>query len=70
MLSNISYPVLIVAAVVMAIMPSPEHSHLVEKVGMLARGELKRPIDIFDLFLHSAPIILIVIKLVTERLGK
>jgi hypothetical protein len=29
--------------------------HLFEKVGMLARGELRRPIDWFDLFFHLAP---------------
>ena len=29
--------------------------HLVEKVGMLARGELRKPIDWFDLFFHLVP---------------
>jgi hypothetical protein len=29
--------------------------HVVEKLGMLARGELRRPIDVFDLVLHGAP---------------
>lgn len=29
--------------------------HLVEKIQMLARGKLVRPIDWFDLFLHAAP---------------
>jgi hypothetical protein len=29
--------------------------HVVEKLGMLARGELHRPIDVFDLVLHGAP---------------
>lgn len=29
--------------------------HVVEKIGMLARGELSRPIDVFDLLLHGSP---------------
>jgi len=29
--------------------------HVVEKLGMLARGDLRRPIDVFDLVLHGAP---------------
>lgn len=40
---------------------SPE-PHLVEKIRMLIQGTLKRPIDIFDLFFHSAPLVLLVVK--------
>ena len=29
--------------------------HVLEKIGMLVRGELVRPIDWFDLVLHAAP---------------
>ena len=29
--------------------------HVLEKLGMLARGQLVRPIDRFDLLLHGAP---------------
>lgn len=29
--------------------------HVVEKLGMLSRGELVRPIDWFDLALHGSP---------------
>ena len=36
--------------------------HIVEKLAMLARGELSRPIDWFDLVLHGAPWALLLIK--------
>ncbi len=36
--------------------------HLVEKLRMLARGTLVRPIDWFDLALHAFPWILLVAK--------
>jgi hypothetical protein len=38
--------------------------HVVEKLGMLARGALSRPIDIFDLLLHGSPWALLVARAV------
>ncbi|MFP4600498.1 MAG: RND transporter [Persicimonas sp.] len=40
--------------------------HIVEKIGMLANGELTRPIDIFDLFFHGAPWLLLLAKAAVE----
>jgi membrane protein required for beta-lactamase induction len=39
------------------------HAHLWEKLQMLFAGALTRPIDIFDLFLHGAPVVLLGWKL-------
>ena len=36
--------------------------HLFEKLSMLARGELKKMIDWFDLVLHAVPWLLLVAK--------
>jgi hypothetical protein len=36
--------------------------HLFEKLGLLARGQLRRPLDWFDLFLHAAPWLLALAK--------
>ncbi len=41
---------------------SPE-PHLVEKLRMLSQGALVKPIDMFDLLLHSAPIVLLALRL-------
>jgi hypothetical protein len=30
---------------------------------MLANGQLTRPIDVFDLFLHGTPVVLLALKL-------
>lgn len=49
-------------AVLMALAPFGETPHLVEKLGMLAAGTLGRPIDVFDLLLHSFPILLLAAK--------
>jgi hypothetical protein len=36
--------------------------HLFEKLGLLARGQLRRPLDWFDLLLHAAPWLLALAK--------
>lgn len=36
--------------------------HVIEKLRMLFRGELVRPIDWFDLVLHGAPWVLLIVK--------
>jgi hypothetical protein len=43
--------------------------HIVEKLQMLSRGELTRPIDIFDLLFHSVPWLLAVAKAVVVGLS-
>ena len=42
------------------VVPEP---HLIEKLRWLVRGELTRPLDIFDLLLHSVPMLLLVWRL-------
>ena len=43
-----------------------EPPHLYSKLLMLVQGELVRPIDIFDLFLHGTPVTLLAIRLVRQ----
>ncbi len=67
---RIPYSVLIVLALLMALQPIGQQPHLVEKLGMLASGTLRRPIDIFDLFLHGTPLVLLVWKVVGDLKAK
>ena len=59
-----SWPVLIVLCLTLGLAPFFPEPHLVEKLRMLASGELRRPLDIFDLALHAAPWVMLSIKLV------
>ena len=43
--------------------PARFYTHLVEKLRLLSQGALRRPLDIFDLLLHSAPLLLLVVRL-------
>ncbi len=54
---------LTVLALWMAVAPITPEPHLIEKIGMLWQGSLVRPIDIFDLFLHATPLVLLGLRL-------
>jgi hypothetical protein len=62
-LDRISYSVLVPFAVFLTFAPFVPEPHLWEKLKMLGAGTLVKPIDIFDLFLHAAPLLLLVLKL-------
>jgi len=55
---------LVLAAAFIALLPFRPQPHLWEKLGMLVEGQLIRIVDIFDLFWHSALIILVLVKVI------
>ena len=61
-LDRIPWYLLILIAVWMAIAPISPEPHLVEKLRMLSQGTLTRPIDMFDLLWHTAPMVLLALK--------
>ena len=61
-LNNIPFIVLIPLAVFLALAPLSPEPHLWEKLKMLAAGNLVKPIDIFDLFMHGVPVVLLLLK--------
>jgi len=69
LLDKIPYSVLIILTVMMLLAPLKPMPHVVEKIIMLKNGMLHRPIDIFDLFFHLAPLILLIIKIVKAQKG-
>jgi len=62
-----SMTMLVFAAVLLGLAPFTPEPHLFEKVRMLMHGELVRPIDIFDLFWHSWPLLWIALRLATPN---
>jgi len=57
----------VLIALTLGLAPFVPEPHVWEKLKMLMDGSLAKPIDIFDLFLHGTPWILLILKLV--RLG-
>jgi len=66
-LDKIPLTTLVVIALLLGLAPFAPEPHLWQKLKMLAAGELSKPIDIFDLFLHGAPAVLLVLKLLRMR---
>ena len=66
-LDSIPLPLLIALAVWMGVAPITPEPHLMEKLRMLGNGTLTRPLDIFDLCLHAAPLILLAMRLWRRR---
>ena len=60
-LDAIPYPALAIVALVMGLAPFTP-PHLLEKFQMLLAGQLQRPVDIFDLLFHLAPLIILLVK--------
>lgn len=65
-LDKISLPVLLMIALLLGLAPFQPEPHVWEKLKMLAAGTLTRPIDIFDLFLHGTPWVLLGLKIIRQ----
>ena len=63
-LDRIPLWILVVVTLTFGLAPFVPEPHVWEKLGMLADGTLRRPIDIFDLLYHGAPWVLLALKLV------
>jgi hypothetical protein len=64
-LDRIPLSLLVPVAMVMALAPFVPEPHLWEKLTMLASGTLVKPVDILDLFIHGAPLVLLGLKLLS-----
>jgi len=52
-----------ISAVFMILAPFSPMPHVLEKLIMLKKGTLTKPIDIFDLFFHLVPTIILLLKI-------
>ena len=64
LLDGLPLGLLLLASLTLGLAPFTPEPHVWEKLQMLAAGTLSRPIDIFDLALHGAPWVLLILKLV------
>ena len=69
-LDKIPTSLLLVAAVFLGLAPFVPEPHALEKIRMLLAGELTRAIDVFDLFFHLLPLLLLILQLGTKGLNK
>jgi hypothetical protein len=64
-LDSIPYVFIVPLAIFLALAPFSPEPHLWEKLKMLFAGTLVRPIDIFDLFLHGTPLLVLILKVLS-----
>lgn len=62
-LARIPFHYAVIFALSLGLAPFVPEPHVVEKLRMLADGTLSRPLDIFDLFLHGAPWVVLLAKI-------
>jgi len=69
-IDNIPLPLLAVVGIFLLFAPFQPEPHLVQKLRMLSSGELSKAMDIFDLFWHSVPFSLLLIRLYRQYIKK
>ncbi|MCB9555316.1 MAG: RND transporter [Deltaproteobacteria bacterium] len=62
-MSSVPWWAIAIACITLGLAPFAPEPHVWEKLRMLASGQLRRGIDIFDLFFHGAPWLLALAKL-------
>lgn len=69
-IDKIPTSVLVIMALTLGLAPFSPQPHLWEKLNMLFAGTLNQPVDIFDLFLHGTPVLLLSLKLYRKAVLK
>ncbi|MAI89205.1 hypothetical protein [Ponticaulis sp.] len=70
LLDQIPFVFVILACLTLGLAPFLPEPHLWEKLKMLSAGTLTKPIDIFDLFWHAWPWLLLLAKLIRMALTR
>lgn len=61
-IDKISITTLLILALLLGLAPFVPEPHVWEKLKMLVNGDLQKPLDIFDLFMHGTPWLLLFVK--------
>ena len=65
-LDKMSWITVVAVALLLGLAPFTPEPHIVEKLRMLFQGTLVQPIDWFDLCLHGAPWVILILKIVRQ----
>ena len=68
-IEKLPWGLLILACLTLGLAPFAP-PHIWEKLQMLARGQLVRPIDWFDFVLHGTPWVLLIVKAVVSLIHR
>ena len=62
-LDRLPLALIVIVALTLGLAPFVPEPHLWEKLKLLAAGDLRRPLDVFDLVLHGLPWLVLIAKL-------
>ena len=65
LLDKITWDLVIIACLTLGLAPY-RPPHIWEKIVMLSKGQLRRPIDWFDFFLHGLPWAVLLLKIASS----
>lgn len=63
LLNQLPWSIVIVLSVAIGLAPFVPEPHLLEKLQMLSRGELRQLVDLFDLLFHASPFAILILKI-------
>jgi hypothetical protein len=66
-LDRIPASVLVAGSIFLGLAPFVPEPHIVQKLRLLRQGSLNTPLDIFDLFYHLLPLVLLGLKFLGNR---
>ena len=66
-LDQVPWALVVVACLTLGLAPFVPEPHIWEKLRMLVAGDLVKPMDMFDLAMHGAPFVVLVVKLIRLR---
>ncbi len=69
-LDEVPLVLIIAACLLLGLAPFTPEPHVWEKLKLLMEGSLVRPLDIFDLLMHGAPFVVLLLKLQRVRQQK
>lgn len=69
-IDSMSWPMVIIICLMLGLAPFVPEPHVWEKLKMLAAGELSQVVDIFDLAMHGAPWVILLLKIVRYKHAK
>lgn len=69
-LNAIPLHIIVIMCMTLGLAPFAPEPHVVEKLRMLASGNLHRMVDIGDLLMHGSPWILLILKLISLAFAK
>ena len=62
-IQSLPISILVILCLTLGLAPFVPEPHVWEKLKMLAAGNLKKPVDIFDLLMHGLPFLLLILRL-------